>query len=42
MILKGKLNSVQEFVKIQSWMLLILPICLHNQLKFDNSFELKF
>ena len=27
-----KLNSVQEFVKIKSWLFLIFSICLHNQL----------
>ena len=32
---KEKLDSVQEFVKIKSWLLLILSTCLHNQLKFN-------
>ena len=32
---REKLNSVQEFVKIKSWLLLILSACLHNQLKFN-------
>ena len=32
-----KVKSVQEFVEIKSWFLLIFSICLHNQLKFHNS-----
>ena len=46
-ILKGNIiadltfNSAQEFVKIKSWLLLIFSLCLHNQLKFHNSIELK-
>ena len=37
------LNSVQEFVKIQSWLLLIILECLHYQIsliiKFYNSIK---
>ena len=33
---REKLNSVQEFVKIKSWLLLIFSTCLHNQLKLYN------
>ena len=33
--LKGKLNSVQEFVKIRSWLFLIFSKYLQNQLKFN-------
>ena len=33
-ILTGK-NSVQEFIKVKSWLLLIFSVCLHNQLKFN-------
>ena len=31
-----KLNSVQEFVRLKPWLLLIFLTCLHNQLKLYN------
>ena len=34
---RKKVNSLQELVKIKSWLLLIFSIYLHNQLKFHNS-----
>ena len=34
---QGKVNSVHEFVKMKSWLLLTFQICLHNHLKFYNS-----
>ena len=32
-----KVNSVEECIKIKSWLLLIFFICLRSQLKFYNS-----
>ena len=35
MVLTGKivlLNSVQEFIEIEAWLLLTFFLCLHNQL----------
>ena len=31
---RGKLYLVEELIKVRSWLLLILSICLRNQLKF--------
>ena len=39
-MLTGKLNSIQEFVKIKPWLLLTFWICLHSHLKFHNSIKL--
>ena len=33
------LNSVQGFIKVKSWLLLIFTICLGNHLKFHNYIE---
>ena len=33
---REKLNLVQEFIKIKSWLLLIFSTCLHNPLKLYN------
>ena len=33
----GQLDSVQEFNKIQGWILLTFLLCLHNQLSSFNS-----
>ena len=30
---RGKLNSLKQFVKIKSWLLLIFSTCVHKQLK---------
>lgn len=35
---REKLNSVQEFVEVEPWLLLIFLTCLHNQLKFNYKF----
>ena len=32
-----ELDSVQKFIEIQGWLLLIFFICLHNQLSYFNS-----
>ena len=34
---KEKSNSVQEFIEVKYWLVLIFPICLCIQLKFHNS-----
>ena len=31
------LNSVQEFIEIEAWLLLTFFLCLHNQLYFIHS-----
>ena len=31
------LNSAQEFIEVQCWLLLTSSICLHNQLSFIHS-----
>ena len=33
---REKLNSLQEFIKVKSWLRLIFSICLRNQLKSDS------
>ena len=38
-ILKGKLDSLQGFVKIKSWQLLNFSACLHNQLKLNYKID---
>ena len=34
---REKLNSVQEFVKVKSWLFLIFRTCLNNQLNSTKS-----